>query len=182
MPRIVREAELSWDGTLSRGAGHLTAASSGAFEALPFSLPSRVASPEGKTSPEELLAAAHGGCFTMSLAGELAKLGATVEHLHVHCTITMDEVVGVGHQIVHSAIVATASGEGVEPAPACSLGVGRLLVAAAQVLPDGVARQAGASGYLADGQLLAQGPPPDDTQCRHVNHSSAPAANCGRLG
>lgn len=120
MPRIVREAELSWDGTLSRGAGHLTAASSGAFEALPFSLPSRVASPEGKTSPEELLAAAHGGCFTMSLAGELAKLGATVEHLHVHCTITMDEVVGVGHQIVHSAIVATASGEGVEPALAAA--------------------------------------------------------------
>jgi osmotically inducible protein OsmC len=115
MPRIVREAELSWDGTLSRGAGRLTAASSGAFEGLPFSLPARVGNPEGKTSPEELLAAAHGGCFTMSLGGELAKRGATVGHLHVHCTITMDEVVGVGHQIVHSAIVATAVGEGVEP-------------------------------------------------------------------
>jgi lipoyl-dependent peroxiredoxin len=114
MPRIVREAELSWDGSLARGAGHLTAATSGAFEALPFSLPSRVADPEGKTSPEELLAAAHGACFTMSLGGELARAGATVEHLDVRCTITMDEVEGKGHEIVHSALVATVGGTGLD--------------------------------------------------------------------
>ena len=41
----------------------------------------------------------------------------------------------------------------------------------AQVPSDGVAGQAGAPGYLADGQLLAQCPTPDDTQCRHVNYS-----------
>ena len=59
-----------------------------------------------KTSPEELLAAAHGGCFTTSLAGELTKAGTPPERLDVRCTITMDEVEGKGHQIVHSQIVA----------------------------------------------------------------------------
>ena len=47
----------------------------GAFAELPFSIPSRIAVPQGKTSPEELLAAAHGGCFTTSLASELSKAG-----------------------------------------------------------------------------------------------------------
>ena len=74
MPRIVREAEATWEGTVSRGAGTLTAASSGAFDALPVTLASRVAEPEGKTSPEELLAAAHAGCFVTSLGSELARL------------------------------------------------------------------------------------------------------------
>ena len=58
------------------------------------------------TSPEELLAAAHAGCFSTSLAGELTKAGTPPEHLDVSCTITMDEVEGKGHQIVHSQIVA----------------------------------------------------------------------------
>lgn len=52
----------------------------------------------------------------------------------------------------------------------------------AQVLADGVARQARASGYLPEGQLLPQCPTSDDTQCRHVNHSCAPAAKSSRLG
>ena len=96
MPRIVREADVAWEGNLARGTGPITAASSGAFEALAYSLPTRIAAPEGKTSPEELLAAAHGGCFTMSLAGELTGAGAPPERLDVHCRITMDEVEGAG--------------------------------------------------------------------------------------
>lgn len=106
MPRIVREAQIGWEGNLARGAGSLTAASSGAFEGLGYSVPSRVGSPEGKTSPEELLAAAHGACFTMSLASELTKAGTPPGTLSVHCTILMDEVEGKGHQIVHSEIAA----------------------------------------------------------------------------
>ena len=106
MPRIVREAALSWEGNVARGSGTMTAASSHAFGDLPFSLASRVGSPEGKTSPEELLAAAHGGCFTMSLASELTKAGTPPERLDVLCVVTMDEVEGKGHQIVHSAIEA----------------------------------------------------------------------------
>src|SRR5205085_7959551 len=74
MPHIERTAHVGWDGNLARGAGTLDA-ESGAVARLPFSLPSRVGDPGGKTSPEELLAAAHGGCLTMSVAGELTSAG-----------------------------------------------------------------------------------------------------------
>jgi osmotically inducible protein OsmC len=106
MPRIVREAAVSWEGNLARGGGAISAVSSRAFADLAYSAATRVGNPEGKTSPEELLAAAHGGCFTMSLAGELTKAGTPPERLDVHCVITMDEVEGKGHQIVHSEIEA----------------------------------------------------------------------------
>ena len=104
MPRIVREADVMWEGNLARGTGALTAATSGAFRGLPYSLPTRVGAAEGSTSPEELLAAAHGGCFTMSLAGELTRAGTPPGRLDVRCTITMDEVEGRGHLIVQSAL------------------------------------------------------------------------------
>ncbi|MCW2975029.1 MAG: OsmC-like protein, partial [Actinomycetia bacterium] len=64
MPRIERTAEIAWEGNLARGAGAMSAGS-GAFSQLGYSLPTRIGQPEGKTSPEELLAAAHGGCLTM---------------------------------------------------------------------------------------------------------------------
>lgn len=115
MPRIVREATVAWTGSLSRGGGVASAASSGAFE-LPVTLPSRVGEPEGKTSPEELLAAAHAACFASSLAGESARAGGTVEQLDVRCTITMDEVEGKGHQIVASALEATGRVDGLDAA------------------------------------------------------------------
>ncbi len=67
-------------------------------------------------------------------------------------------------------------GEGIELGRADPLGVMRLGLARAQVLADGVAREARAAGDLADGQLLSQGPAPDDTQCCHVYHSWSPAA------
>jgi osmotically inducible protein OsmC len=106
VPRIVREAEATWQGTVARGNGTLTAASSGAFTALPVTLASRIADPEGKTSPEELLAAAHAGCFITSLGSELARAGTPPERLDVLCRVTMDEVEGHGHRIVQSAIEA----------------------------------------------------------------------------
>jgi osmotically inducible protein OsmC len=103
MPRIVREADIVWEGTTARGAGVVSAASSGAFE-LPVTIASRVGDPEGKTSPEELLAAAHATCFVTSLGGELARAGTPPERLDVRCTILMDEVEGVGHRIVSSTL------------------------------------------------------------------------------
>lgn len=105
MPRIVREADIAWEGTVSRGSGVVSATSSGAF-ALPVTIASRVGEPEGKTSPEELLAAAHASCFVTSLGSELHRAGVPAENIDVHCTITMDEVEGKGHLIVHSAIAA----------------------------------------------------------------------------
>ena len=106
MPRIIREAEVNWEGNVARGIGAISAASSRAFSGLQYTVASRIAVPEGKTSPEELLAAAHGGCFTMSLASELSKAGTPPERLDVRCVVTMDEVEGKGHQIVHSQIEA----------------------------------------------------------------------------
>ena len=105
MPRIVRVADVRWEGTVSRGAGVVRATSSGAFE-LPVTLAARAGDPEGKTSPEELLAAAHASCFVTSLGSELHRAGTPAERVDVTCTITMDEVEGKGHLIVASALSA----------------------------------------------------------------------------
>jgi lipoyl-dependent peroxiredoxin len=115
VPRIVRDAEVVWQGTISRGIGVVEATSSGAFE-LPVTIASRVGDPEGKTSPEELLAAAHATCYVTSLGGELARARTPPERLKVHCTITMDEVAGIGHRIVASAIVASGVAPGCDAA------------------------------------------------------------------
>jgi osmotically inducible protein OsmC len=115
MPRIVREAEIDWEGTTARGSGVVRAVSTGAFE-LPTSIASRIEVVSGKTSPEELLAAAHASCFVTSLGTELARAGTPPERMYVHCTITMDEVEGKGHQIVASAISARVVAPGVDEA------------------------------------------------------------------
>jgi osmotically inducible protein OsmC len=115
MPHIERTAHVGWDGNLARGGGTIDA-DSGSFARLPYSLPSRVGEPGGKTSPEELLAAAHGGCITMSMAGELTAAGTPPGRLDTSCTIVMDEVEGQGHQIVGSRVEIVARVEGVDDA------------------------------------------------------------------
>ena len=107
MPRIVREAEIDWEGTTARGSGVVRAVSTGSF-ALASTIASRIQVESGKTSPEELLAAAHATCFVTSLGSELARLGIPADRMRVHCTITMDEVAGAGHRIVRSDIAARA--------------------------------------------------------------------------
>jgi osmotically inducible protein OsmC len=111
MPRIEREAHIQWEGTTARGAGTITG-ESGAFATLPFSLPSRIGLQQGKTSPEELLAAAHAGCLTMSLGTELAAAGTPPGKIETTCRIVMDEVQGEGHQIVGSQVSIRAEAEG----------------------------------------------------------------------
>jgi lipoyl-dependent peroxiredoxin len=113
VPRIERSAQITWEGNAARGVGTLTAGS-GAFTGLGFSLPTRIGQPEGKTSPEELLAAAHGGCITMSLSGELSKAGTPPGRLDVNCRIVMDEVEGQGHQIVASHVDFVVAAEGLD--------------------------------------------------------------------
>ena len=115
MPRIERTARVGWDGNVARGLGTIDAGT-GAFAALPFSLPTRIGQAEGKTSPEELLAAAHGGCITMSLASELTTAGAPPGRLDVGCTIVMDEVEGQGHQIVGSRVEIAARVDAIDDA------------------------------------------------------------------
>jgi osmotically inducible protein OsmC len=113
MPRIERTAEIVWEGNLARGAGSITA-DSGAFSELGFSLATRIGRPEGKTSPEELLAAAHGGCLTMSVANELSQAGTPPQRVEVGCRIVMDEVEGQGHQIVASHVEVAAAVDGID--------------------------------------------------------------------
>ena len=103
MPRVERSAVVTWDGNLARGTGHISA-DTGAFAQLPFSLPTRVGQAEGKTSPEELLAAAHAGCLAMSLAGELTGNGTPPGRLEVHARVHIDEVEGRGHLVRGSAV------------------------------------------------------------------------------
>ena len=115
MPRIERSARITWEGNVARGAGHISG-DTGAFAELPFSLPTRIGAAEGKTSPEELLAAAHGGCLTMSVAGELTGAGTPPERIDLDCTIVMDEVEGQGHQIVGSRVEIVVRADGVDEA------------------------------------------------------------------
>jgi osmotically inducible protein OsmC len=113
VPRIERTAEAVWEGNVARGSGTLTGRSSGAFSELPFRLATRIGSPEGETSPEELIAAAHAGCYAMSLASELAKAGNSPERLEVAATCVMDEV-GDRHLVVASQLEVSARVAGLE--------------------------------------------------------------------
>lgn len=102
MPRVEREASVVWEGSSAKGRGAITAGSSGAFAGLPYTEPTRVGAPEGHTSPEELLAAAHAACFAMSLAAELSRARTRPGRLDVHATVVLDEVEGRGHLVVAS--------------------------------------------------------------------------------
>jgi osmotically inducible protein OsmC len=101
VPRIERTAEAIWQGRVATGSGTISGRSSGSFE-LAYSEPARVGDPAGQTSPEELVAAAHAGCFAMSLAAELSKARLEPRRLSVTATCVMDEVEGEGHLIVAS--------------------------------------------------------------------------------
>lgn len=93
MPIAQREAEVVWEGILARGNGSLTSGSR-VLEGSPVTWAARTEAPDGKTSPEELLAAAHASCFAMALALVLGKAHATPEHLVVRARCTLDEVAG----------------------------------------------------------------------------------------
>jgi len=90
----VRRATVNWDGDLASGNGRLSAATSGAFASLPVTWASRTETADGRTSPEELLAAAHASCFAMAFSSELVKAGARPEHLDVSAEVAFDRVDG----------------------------------------------------------------------------------------
>jgi lipoyl-dependent peroxiredoxin len=114
MPRIERHANVVWEGNLARGIGRISAGT-GAFEALSYSNAVRIGKGnEGKTSPEELLAAAHAGCFATSLAGELTRAGTPPDRLDVTANVVMDEVEGRGHLIVGSELRVRARVAGID--------------------------------------------------------------------
>jgi lipoyl-dependent peroxiredoxin len=116
VPRVEREASVVWEGSSAKGRGAISAASSAAFTGLPYTEPTRVGAPEGHTSPEELLAAAHGACFAMSLAAELTRARTRPERLDVHARVVLDEVEGRGHLVVASELTVRGRVPGSDPA------------------------------------------------------------------
>jgi len=87
--RVHQSATAVWTGTIARGSGAVTG-SSGALGPLDVDLPTRVGEAEGKTTPEELLAAAHATCFVMALGSVLAGRKTPPERLEVRATVTLD--------------------------------------------------------------------------------------------
>jgi osmotically inducible protein OsmC len=84
-----RSAQAKWQGDLKSGSGSISTAS-GTFTATPYSFHSRFEQGKG-TNPEELLAAAHAGCFTMALSNQLSQAGLKPESLETSCTITLEQ-------------------------------------------------------------------------------------------
>jgi osmotically inducible protein OsmC len=84
-----RTADARWDGTLQEGNGTMRMAS-GAYEG-PYSFQSRFEEGEG-TNPEELIAAAHAGCFSMALSAELGRAGHSAETVESRATVHLDKV------------------------------------------------------------------------------------------
>jgi lipoyl-dependent peroxiredoxin len=90
--RVTRRSQATWKGTVAEGGGRL-ALGSGAYEG-PFSLKARVEDVERATNPEELIAAAEAGCFTMSLANLLSEAGHPPEELTTTAAVRLEQLEG----------------------------------------------------------------------------------------
>jgi osmotically inducible protein OsmC len=123
----VRRAETTWSGPLSTGSGTVSARSSGAFSDLPVSWSARTEASDGKTSPEELVAAAHAACFSMALSAGLGRAGTPPERLDVAAEVTFDKV-EAGWKVVSSHLTVVGRVPGMSAAD---------FVAAAEAAKDG---------------------------------------------
>ena len=90
MPNAERRAQVTWEGNLVKGHGTIVSTSSGALQDLPITWASRVERSDGKTSPEELIAAAHAECYAMGLANGLANSGTPATKLDVSAVCTLE--------------------------------------------------------------------------------------------
>src|SRR5437773_4028710 len=107
MATFERHVDVDWTGSVMEGHGDAKAGS-GAFS-LPVTFPSRIGEPAGKTSPEELMAAAHAACYAMALNGTLGRKGASADRTHVTATVTADRG-DAGIKILSSKLTVTAYG------------------------------------------------------------------------
>ena len=92
MTRAERRAEVVWEGNLLQGHGKVVSVGSGALGELPITWASRTERSDGKTSPEELLAAAHAACYAMAFSHTLAQAGTPAERLTVSATCAFEQV------------------------------------------------------------------------------------------
>jgi lipoyl-dependent peroxiredoxin len=103
-----RTAEVTWHGSLMEGSGTIDRVGSGAFAPLDVTWASRAEDPAGRTSPEELIAAAHAACYSMALSHGLAQDGTPPEELRTSATVTF--VPGTGITRVALTVRATVPG------------------------------------------------------------------------
>ena len=92
MARAERRADVVWEGNLVQGHGKVVSVGSGALGELPITWASRTERSDGRTSPEELLAAAHAACYAMAFSHTLAQAGTPAERLTVSATCAFEQV------------------------------------------------------------------------------------------
>jgi osmotically inducible protein OsmC len=108
-----RKADVVWEGDLLKGHGVVTL-NSGAVPEFPVTWAARVEDPGGETSPEELLAAAHGSCFSMALSAALARNRTPAQKLHVTAVCMLDKVDGA-NRITTMQLSVTGNVPGITP-------------------------------------------------------------------
>jgi lipoyl-dependent peroxiredoxin len=102
-----RHVDVDWAGSVMEGKGEAKAGT-GAFS-LPVTFPSRIGEPAGRTSPEELMAAAHAACYAMALNATLGRKSASAERTVVRATVSADKG-DAGIKIMSSKLSVTAYG------------------------------------------------------------------------
>ena len=107
MATFSRHVTVNWEGTVMDGKG-MAKAGSGAFS-LPVTFPRRIGEPEGVTSPEEFIAAAHAACYAMALNGTLGRKNAKAAKTTVTATVTADKG-DAGIKLVTSKLTVVAQG------------------------------------------------------------------------
>jgi osmotically inducible protein OsmC len=110
-----RRADAVWEGSLAQGSGVVTLTSSGAAGPLPVTWASRTERSNGKTSPEELVAAAHASCYCMALSGILGDAGTPPHKLEVSATVTFTQIEG-GFKVGSSALTVKGTVPGIDAA------------------------------------------------------------------
>jgi osmotically inducible protein OsmC len=116
----VRRAEATWTGSLAEGSGMINYVTSGSITRLPVSWAARTETANGRTSPEELVAAAHSSCYAMSLSGRLGRNGTPPTLLTVGATVTFDKL-EAGWKVVSSALTVRGVVPGIDAATFTSL-------------------------------------------------------------
>ena len=108
-----RKASAIWQGALKDGKGTIST-DSGVLKDAQYSFSTRFENGIG-TNPEELIAAAHAGCFSMAFSAELGKAGITPQSIHTTATITLDKT-DAGFTVTESHLAMTAKIPGIDPA------------------------------------------------------------------
>ena len=110
-----RTADVTWKGSLAEGEGSIEHVTSGSFARLPVTWASRTEAPDGRTSPEELVASAHASCYAMAFSGSLGRNGTPPASLEVTATVTFDKVES-GWKVVSSALTVRGNVPGLDGA------------------------------------------------------------------